>query len=321
MFNFLATAILVPSLAVGAVGAPLAEMNMDYTGAVDINSGEPLESMDEDGFSSGGAVVSLPDGGIYNRNDHVFIYSAENSSLSVQASVANNMVTTEPVSVVADDGLDIDLCLNSKPVTDTDLTRITAPGSYTVVARGADNDYQVMTFTIVSKYTGALDRYVLPTGFTVSEVIFDSEEMSDFERKEVDFSSEGQYEVKYRCTATGVDYNLKVYVDHTPPDFTLTGLEEGVARGPVAIGGLAEDDTVTVTFGDKEVNVPYDGVFKNVGRYKVVVTDKAGNSKEESFTIRMYLNSQGIIFFLLAVAIIVATVAFLVLSRKNMRVR
>ena len=321
MHNVIASMLLVPLLAVGTLGAPETQMNMDYSGEVDLYSGEPLETGSGDSNMLGGMVVALQDGGSYNREDHTFAYSVTGTSLSVRSNVANNMVTTDPVSIVADDGLEIELYKNSKQQTDLDLTSISTPGQYTVVAKGTETSDQLMAFTVVSKNTGAIDRYVLPSGFAVSEVICDGKKLTDISVSEVDLSQEGEYEIKYRCKATGVDYQLKLDIDHTPPEYKLVGVHKGIARGQVTVDGLTENDQVSLKYNGKEVGMPLGGIIRNVGRYRLTVTDKAGNSKAEDFTIRMYLNYQGIIFVTLIMALIIATIAFMVLSRKNMRIR
>ena len=53
----------------------------------------------------------------------------------------------------------------------------------------------------------------------------------------------------------------------------------------------------------------------------MTVTDDAGNSIVESFEIQFYLNYQGLLFGLLFLAVIGAAIAYMVWSRKNLRVR
>jgi hypothetical protein len=291
-----------------------------YTGPVDMNTGEPVENT-ENGINTGTAVVNLPDGGSYNRTDHSFVYTVSGQSLSLHSSIANNIITTEPVSLKADDGLDVVLYKNAKPQNDVDLSEVTLPGTYTVVAKGKETDHQILTFTIVTPVTGAIDRYKLPYGFVVTGVVYNDKAVQNPDPGTVDLTQEGTYHISYSCLATQVSYELQLEVDHTKPQFKLEGVKKGLARGPVSIINVAEDETVSVTSGDNEVKIGNDLVIRNVGRYKVTVTDKAGNTKSESFTIRMYLNYQGIIFFLLSFGIIAATVAYMVVSRKKLRIR
>ncbi|MCR5451852.1 MAG: hypothetical protein K6F00_04390 [Lachnospiraceae bacterium] len=321
MHSVIASMLLVPILAVASLGAPETQMNMDYSGRVDMYSGEPLQEGSGDGSTLGGTVVALQDGGSYNREDHTFAYTPNGSSLSVRSNVANNMVTTDPVSIVADEGLEIELYKNSKPQTDLDLTSISTPGQYTVVANGAETSDQVMAFTIVTRNTGVIDRYVLPSGFVVSEVIFGGSILTDISVSEVDLTNEGEYDIKYRCKATGVDYQLKLDIDHTAPEYNLLGVKNGIARGPVTVDGITGDDEVSLKYNGNEVGMPLGGIIRNVGRYSITVTDKAGNYKSEDFTVRMYLNYQGIIFIAIILGLIIAMIAFMVLSRKNMRIR
>lgn len=295
-------------------------IDFDYTGDIDIYTGAPATSYDE-GLNSTDTVVQLAGGGTYDRRTHYFVYDVPGQSLSVQSTVADDIITTDAVSLFPDEGLEVTLYRKSKRLTDVDLTDISAPGKYTLVAKGSDGDQQILSFQIVAKNTGAIKKYTVPAGFAITGAQLNGEILSVPDNRQVDLESEGEYTIRFRCIPTGVEYEIGLDIDHTPPAFSLQGIEDGVARGPVTLVDVAEDESVRATFGGSDINIASDEIFRSVGRYTVTVTDPAGNSRTEDFTIRMYLNYQGVIFFLLAVGIIAGTIAFMYISKKKMRIR
>jgi hypothetical protein len=186
---------------------------------------------------------------------------------------------------------------------------------------GVESEKQVLYFDIVNDKTGRLTSYTLPNGFSIVSVSIDDVTQAPNYSRIIDMQKEGRYEISYKCTATGITYNLNVEVDHTPPDVQFEGVSGSIARGPVKIVGLQDEDTVKVIFNGESVSAPSNGVIGTVGKYTVTVFDDAENSVTKEFTIRMYLNIQGGIFIALAVILIVAAGVYMYVSRKKLRVR
>lgn len=306
--------ILLPFVA-SVMVAP--EVNMDYEGSVDIYSGAPVLAEDV----SQAQTVSLSNGSSYDRSSHTFCYPVSGYDTPISSTVADGMITTDPVAITIPENLGVELYLNGKVMEQADFAALSTPGSYALLISSAESQRQVLTFDIVSKKTGKLTSYSLPDGFLLQEVRIDGVAQSINYSGSVDFTKEGDYEVNYRCTASGISYTLRVTIDHTNPEVTFEGIENGIARGPVTMTGLADGDRVTVTFNGDDVHAPANGIFRSVGKYVVVVTDDAGNAITEEFTIRMYLNMQGGIFIALAIAVFVGAGVYMYVSRKRLRVR
>lgn len=295
------------------------QVDIDYDGAVDIYTGAPVNgNTDED---SGAQVVKLPDGGSFDRSSHKYVYSAGDDRMNVYSSVANGMVVTDPVTVKPDEGLSVNLFKNGKIVKDADLSSISDEGSYSVVVRGEDSESQILSFRIIPDLTGDIDSYSLPKGFYVVSVMIDDKAINVGSTGSVDMSQEGKYRIVYRCQATGIDTELKVTLDHTAPKIKLEGVKKGVARGPVSIKGVEKGDTLVLKRDGTEVSFVIDNTVRNTGKYEATVTDKAGNVTTKKFVIKMYLNYQSIIFFLVVVAIIGAAIGYMVYSNKKLKVR
>jgi len=125
----------------------------------------------------------------------------------------------------------------------------------------------------------------------------------------------------YRCNLTGIDYGLEVEIDHTPPSFTLDGVTDGSARGPVTVKDYSKDDSFRVLLNGENYKFPADGVLSLPGTYELTASDDAGNTVTEKFEIKFYLNYQGLLFGLLFLAVAAAAIGYMIWSRKKLRVR
>lgn len=292
-------------------------VDMGYEGEVDIYSGDPVEGEEYQEQQT----ISLADGGIYDRESHMFVYTVSGGTSTVTSSVADGMITTSAVSIDLSGAGDARLYLNGEEVDDALYSNITDIGMYSLVVSGNDVSNQLLSFTIVPEVTGMIDSYKLPLGFDLQEVAVDGEIKTIDDVSKVDMTEDGEYLITYRCNLTGIDYGLDVVIDHTPPTLTLEGLKDGRAGGPVTIKDPGEDDKYSITLNGEKLKYPSDGELTQPGYYVVTVTDTAGNTVTESFEIGFYLNSQGLWFGILFLLVIVTAIGYMIWSRKKLRVR
>ena len=211
--------------------------------------------------------------------------------------------------------------VDGKPLDGSGFTSISAFGAYAVVASGADSEVRLTSFTVTPTKTGMVSSLRLPTDFEISEVTIDGAPQLLKSANTVDFTQEGSYVVSYRCVPADTSFGLKLVIDHTPPEVTFEGVVDGEARGPVKVVGLAKSDTLDLTRDGKSVKLKLDNTLRSPGDYVAVITDDAGNSVTEKFTIGMYLNYQGLLFGLLAIAVIAAAAIYMYMARKRLKVR
>ncbi len=292
-------------------------VDMGYEGEVDIYSGDPVEGEEYQEQQT----ISLADGGIYDRESHMFVYTVSGGTSTVTSSVADGMITTSAVSIDLSGAGDARLYLNGEEVDDALYSNITDIGMYSLVVSGNDVSNQLLSFSIVPEVTGMIDSYKLPLGFDLQEVAVDGEIKTIDDVSKVDMTEDGEYLITYRCNLTGIDYGLDVVIDHTPPTLTLEGLKDGRAGGPVTIKDPGEDDKYSITLNGEKLKYPSDGELTQPGDYVVTVTDTAGNTVTESFEIGFYLNSQGLWFGILFLLVIVTAIGYMIWSRKKLRVR
>lgn len=300
----------------GAEDVYLLESDVEYDGPYDILTGRPLQEA-----ADTVQEASINDTVSYDLSANMFRYPTSDGESSVYASVAPNMVTTQAVSIVIGEKVDAVLYRDGERLDESFSEPFKLPGKYDLVVEQVDTAFPLLSFTIVQPKTGALSVYQMPSGFYVTEVVRNDETQQIRQAGMVDLTTEGTYEITYRCSATNIDYHLDIEVDHTPPAITLEGATDGVARGPVTITGLEGTDTVALLFNGESVRLPDNATLISPGDYQIAVTDDAGNTVQEDLTIRMYLNSQGLIFSVLAIALVVALVVYVYILRKRLRVQ
>ena len=89
----------------------------------------------------------------------------------------------------------------------------------------------------------------------------------------------------------------------------------------MTISGVAPEDSVWLSYEDKQISVPDDYKLTSPGKYYISVTDDAGNVFSQSFEIKFYLNMQGLIFTLLAVGVAAAVFLYMYISKRRLKVR
>lgn len=303
-----------PMAMVMSASASAAEV--EYNGEVDIYDGSPT------GTSESYRNIKLPDGSEYDMQEHMFIYSSPKNNQSLVSSVADGMITTKTVSLRFDNGLDAALYRDGDEDDNINIENIKDPGKYSVVTKSAEVEQQILSFTILPEKTGDVTSYKLPSGFELTEVSVSGTPRELSDTSTVDFKEEGKYIISYSCTLTNVTYGFTVEVDHTPPEITFENLGENKkARGAVTIKGIEKTDKAVLKVDGEEKKFPSDGVVSLPGKYELTVTDDAGNSVTEKFTISFYLNYQGVLFGTLLAGMLIGLVVYMIMARKRMRVR
>ena len=254
----------------------------------------------------------------YDREKKLFGYYAGDED--VYATVADGMIVRGTVNIQIPENLTATLYLDGYPAEFTG-GELETPGSYTLEITNAGQTTQLFSYWIVKGITNQVLNYTMPEGFRLTDATRNGE-AANWSRNFIDMTEEGRYIVSYECTKTGEPYTLDVTVDTTPPTLVLEGVDEkGKARGPVAITGKAEEDTLVVTKDGKEYSMVMARVLTQTGRYEATVTDPAGNSTVYPFAIMIYLDRNGAIFGLLFLGVVITVVALYVYYKKHLRVR
>ena len=280
---------------------------------IDKFTGEELTG----GGDVGGGRVYVNATATYDRDMRAFVY--ETAKEEVFSNVASGMVTTQPVWLLFSESLSYHLYRNGELVRDVDYSEITEPGAYTFTGDELNDRTEILHFTIANPVTGRLSRFQVPDGFVITSALVDNVRVSTA-RTYVDMDHEGTYDISYRCPVTEEMYMFRVIVDHTPPTLALAELQEdGTAKGPVDISDVEEGAEIGVWLNNKQI--PYQKVLTESGRYRIVLTDAAGNMSNYEFMIRVYYNTNSIVFFVAILALGAGVGIYALYSRRHMRIR
>ncbi|SEF79710.1 hypothetical protein SAMN04487934_103188 [Eubacterium ruminantium] len=296
-------------------GSKAMVMDIDYSGPLDPVTGDPIGT-DEDGTPNR-TVIS--DGSVYDAEEKTYTYTFPSAVIS--SSAADGMVVTGEVFLEASNNTALVLYKDGEKIANIPES-VSESGAYTFTLNSDGTVKNVLSFRIVKKITNALNQYVMPDGFYVKSVYIDGVEQEDISYGSVDMTQEGFYEISYKCSDNQVEYSLDVTVDHTPPDITFKGLgKDNKASGPVTVVGLKPTDTINITFNGKKTALDYDSQLTESGKYRVVITDEAGNRIEKNFRILIYINLRTGILIAIVLAVVIGVGIALYITRKRMRVR
>ncbi len=306
---------LLVTVLLGTLCAP-AHAAFGYSGPLDPETGEPLQSSDgSDAYSD---RVTVSEGVYYDRSRLGYLYTVSDST-QLLCTAANGMVVQEEVRIEPDAGVEVTVYRNGTALTDPDLTHIYETGDYVVEANVNGQRYQVLSFSIVGDVTCRLSGYTMPNGFAITGATLDGEE-TYYDRDYISMTQEGHYVVDYRCVRNGLNYELDVTVDTTPPVLALSELnEKNQARGPVSLADIEDGASISITLDGKQIS--YKSELTESGEYQIVLMDKAGNVTQYAFTILIYFDLNSLLFFGIALAAAAAVGVYIVISRKRLTVR
>ena len=306
-------ALLAIAIAVLTVTASAVEFG--YSGLLDSETGAPLNSEGVDAYSD---RVRVTDGVYYDRTRMGYVYESP-SGQQVLCTAANGMVVQEAVRIAPDEGTNVILYKNGKAVEEPDLSRIYEVGDYVVeVVSAGGQSCQLLAFSIVGDVTCRMEGYSMPEGFVITDATLDGKE-TGWDRSYISMTEEGQYVISYRCPRNGLNYELNVGIDHTPPALALEAVENGRARGPVSLADLEDGAAITIQLNGKQE--PYREELTESGDYRIWVMDEAGNLTTYEFSILVYFDFNSLVFIGMLAAVLVAVGAYIVLSRKRLEVR
>ncbi len=300
-----------------------AASSIDYSGALDPQTNEPVRSDDpETGPASG--RVPLSSTMAYDWNTHDFVFSVGNSLNEIHCSAADGMIVDKPVTLSTGADNSIIVFRNGSEYTGS-LSTIKDVGDYVVSSQQAGDKVRVMSFMIVGKTTNAVTIFSPPDGFYLTEVTRDEQPVY-FDRYNARMDLEGLYHVEYECIATDVVYTLDTTIDRTPPSLTFEGRinDEWQVRSALKFSGLEPGGSIVLNRGgvrvQPEINADGTGAVYDTGTYVMQVFDAAGNMTEYRFAILTYFTVSSLIFIALAVVILVGVTVYILVKRKNLRI-
>lgn len=187
---------------------------------------------------------------------------------------------------------------------------------YTATITDAYGNSKTISFLIVSPEAKTSIDYELGKGCDIVSVTKDGKEVETTGNR-IRFHEDGTYVITY--TKDGKTYSVTLRLDTTAPEITLNGVEDrGTVDGTVTIDSMSEEGTIEVYKDGKKIDYELGQELKEYGSYEVVVTDKLGNSRTYSFTLKFQMNAWAITLIVLGLATAVGVAATIVMKRKRL---
>ena len=241
--------------------------------------------------------------------------------------VDNSGATNGNVSIQVIDGSLI-VYLNDEVIEYRLDDELTAEGLYFVQAVDSVGNVTEASFTIDKSAPEILLKGVKNGGKTNSNVTItvsdDTTEIKVFlNGKEVAYKAgeglkdEGNYKATVK-DALGNTAEVMFTIDKTAATIVLNGVENGGStKGNVTIGEPSENASFKVYFNEEEIAYAYGDILRDVGSYKVVVTDDCGNVAEYTFEIEKKISNAGIALISIGGVGLLGAIVFFVLKKKK----
>jgi len=284
---------------------------------LDPESHEIIEQKDNNGNISTKNYATLTTNCRYDksRDLYVFNYTAGEQE-EIACSLYKGMITTDSVKVSVGSLADVTVYRDGEEVDPSYYSSLKEKGGYLIYDNKKQE--QVAQFTIISKVTGALSGFTVPSSlFYISRATLNGSSVP-IDGNSISMMEEGRYVIDYTNDNVGKMYSLVLDIDHTDPQLQIYGVVDGIARSAVSFGELEPDSTLIIKKDGVEVSM-MTGELKEAGDYVVYYSDKAGNTVSLAFTIRIFFDSAAWIFVGIIGALIIAGFVYMFYSRKHLR--
>jgi len=211
-------------------------------------------------------------------------------------------------------------------------------GKYEILVKDLVGNVKYFSFYLLLNAVSEFS-YQVPYNYVVTELWYDGTisgndgarinkmDIVSTDYTEFKVTEDGVYSVVIKSLSTGDVENFSFNIDNTPPAATLNGCKENeLTTNTVKLNGLAYGDNVKVyrngeLYLQGTIGEDFDSPeITKGGDYKIVVTNKAGVSKEMTFQKKTIVNAAGSIFIIIAISTLIIGLFIGLLLRKRTRV-
>ncbi len=176
----------------------------------------------------------------------------------------------------------------------------------------------IFTFRILKNPVHDLNICYAPAEFSIESATL-GEKSIPVQGDYLKLQQDGNYELTF--SGEGQQILFAFTRDTVAPEFTLSGVENGIARGgAVSVEYQSEDaDRIEILKNGKKVD--YTGKISDAGSYVVRVFDKAGNMASQTFELKYRMNTAGVLAILLLLLLAIAGVLVFMRFKRDTKVR
>lgn len=309
------TAVLLPAFAEEETEDP----TIGYSGEIDPKTGKPVTDDREIDTEITATRIEVISGVYYDRDTSMYYYTVGSSEVGISIPAGSVTVDSSKVSLDVPSGMNARLFRDGDEDSTQDLKDIRKRGAYRVFFDSTGEEgITELDFTIVGEITGALTEFAAPNGFNITKATLNGQDVAHTTGR-VEMTEDGKYDVEYVCVRTGIRHRLQVELDHVPPTLKLEAVKDGEAVGPVDLSDLEPGVNLVITLNNKKIDTTKE--LTRSGKYKLVLTDPAGNITVYEFSVHVYFNASGVMFLLIFAAVLLLAGAYMYWSRKRLRIR
>lgn len=274
-------------------------------------AGEAAGEENPEGEASLEAAAAAERTQVYNTSRRVYLVTLENGK-DLVSNVPEGYIgpATVQVTVAEEDAETAVLYRDDEPVEYVRGEVVTEPGSYRLVLDGC-----AYTFAVASR-TGTLDIYPAPAGTHFTAASLDGESISLESDRYVQMEQDGTYVLSMAGEA-GDMLEVTLVKDTQAPEFEVT-----LQGGTASIQYLSDDiDRIVLERNGDPVEGFSGYTVSSPGTYRLIVTDAAGNEASAEFALSYHVNAYGIAAVILVILVIAGAIAFVIHTKKTIRIR
>lgn len=176
----------------------------------------------------------------------------------------------------------------------------------------------IFTFRILKNPVHDLNICYAPAEFSIQSATL-GEKTIPAQGDYLKLQQDGDYELTF--SGEGQQIQFVFTRDTVPPEFTLSGVENGIARGGAVSVEYQSDDADRIEVLKNGKQVDYAGKISDAGTYAVRVFDKAGNMASQTFELKYRMNMAGVLAILFLLLLAIAGVLVFMRFKRDTKVR
>lgn len=225
-----------------------------------------------------------------------------------EINTVDGFVSNDDVVIKANEELTISLSKDGEPFAYEFGTSITEEGNYIAHISDAYGNIAEVSFRV--QKTVVLNDFA--HDFTGVNIVSST---CNGEACELNFAADGKYEIT--ATDGEKEYTFTVTLDRVAPEIVLNGAENGgETKSEVVVESISEEADITVYYNGEKIEYRVGASVSELGEYRIVVTDAAGNTREYTFTIVYGLNGGAIALIVIFVLLIVGIILGIVFGKR-----
>lgn len=235
-------------------------------------------------------------------------------SVSYSANIGNGLIASESVQFVNGEKLTVTVTKDNQIIDYVFGQLLDEEGSYKVLMQDVYGNEKSLEFRIVKGVKRTLD-YTLGESVSVLAIDRNGEAVTP-DGNRLNFTDSGLYTVT--AEVDGKAYSFVLELDSTTPTLELIGVSNGGVSGKsVTLDNLSEQAAVEVYKDGELIEYELGNDLKEYGEYRIIVTDKAGNQTEYTFTLKHILNGGAVALIVIGIIVLVGGVAAVLIMRKK----